>query len=74
MHWQQISNYNMLKRRGQEYCIPVPTWWLLERHACCCWVDVDVQVLDGDADVQLLDGDVDDPDAAAKLWRSFFDL
>ena len=58
MHWHQISNYNMLKRRGQEYFIPVPTWWLLERPACYCWVDVDVQVLDGDAD---------DPYAAAKL-------
>ena len=65
MHWQQISNYNMLKRRGQEYCIPVPTWWLLESRAWCCWVDVDVQVWDGDAD---------DIDGTANLWRSFFDL
>ena len=65
MHWQQISNYNMLKRRGREYYIPVPTWWLLERHACCWWVDVDVQVSDGDPN---------DIDVAPKIWRRFFDL
>ena len=27
MHWQQIPNYNMLKRRGKDYFIHVPTWW-----------------------------------------------
>jgi len=48
----------MFKRRGQEYCIPVPTWWLLERHAFYSWVDVDVQVLDDD---------YDDPYATSKL-------